>query len=135
MAAVDSDTRTQAPMFTKNKHSRLLHVPALAAVATLVIAILGPPNRLQKDAREDRVHVRATSVSENINSEKTYEVPASFAHLRLDPSVHPHQRAGDKLTAEFQKEIVSRFPILFCVAHAVNITCFLLSSQVEAATD
>ena len=102
VAAADSSTRPQAPMFTKHKHSRLFHVVALPAVATLVIAIRGPPNRQEKDALEDKVGVRAASVSDSINQDEKYDVPAVFANLGLDPSVHPHQRAGDKLQAEFQ---------------------------------
>jgi len=134
-AAATSGTRSQAPMFIKHEFARLLHVLALPAVATAVIAIRGPLTRQQKDAREDKVDVWATTVSDHFNSDARYDVPAACAHLGLDPSVHPHHRAGDKLKAKFQEVSVPRNAVLFCISCSLILIYPFLTNHMETTAD
>jgi len=134
-AAATSGTRSQAPMFIKHEFARLFHLLALPAVATAVIAIRGPLICQQKDAREDKVDVWATTVSDNFNSDARYDVPAACAHLGLDPSVHPHHRAGDKLKAKFQKVSVPRNAALFCISCSLILIYPFLTNHMETTAD
>ena len=95
--------RVQPPVFTKNEFARLFHVLALPSVAAAVVAVRGRLTLQQKDAREDKVDVWEATVSWHFNSTSEYDVQAACAHFGLDPSLHPHQRSGDKLKAKFQE--------------------------------
>jgi len=130
VAVGETGARVQAPMFTKNEFARLFHVLALPSVAAAVVAVRGRLTRKQKDAREDKVDVWATTVSWHFNSTSEYDVPAACAHLGLDPSLHPHQRSGDKLKAKFQEVSAATSGVLVWIGFwRISVRCVDQSFQ------